>query len=182
MDDNIIVQELHKKNMEAFTWMYEKYYKVLWAHADYILKDTTEAEEAVQDVFCKLLDFKGWGHVKNLKSYLNTSLRNYCFNLLEKNKKTNEKRLNFSRVMISDTWETPDLQEARQVDKKLQTLLSLLSPQRLRAFHLIYQEGMTYEEAAHSLGISKNSIKTHIKLGLRVLRNFGPFLLIFILN
>lgn len=182
MDDNIIVQELHLRNMEAFTWMYEKYYKVLWAHADYILKDTVEAEEAVQDVFCKLLDFRGWGKVKNLKSYLNTSLRNYCLNKLEKARKSNEKKLNFSRLMISDTWEAPDLHDAKQTDRKLQKLLSHLSPQRLRAFHLVYQEGMSYEEAADSLGISKNSIKTHIKLGLRVLRNFGPFIFIFILN
>lgn len=178
MDDILIVQELHNKNIEAFTWMYEKYYKVLLAHADYLLKDDVEAEEAVQDVFCKLLDFKNWGQVKNLRSYLYKILHNYCLSKLTAEKRAHEKKMDFSRAMLSDTWEAPDLHDAKQADKKLQHLLSHLSPQRLRAFHLVYQEGLSYEAAADSLGISKNSIKTHIKLGLRVLRGFGPFLFI----
>ncbi len=173
MDDISIVRELHQQNRDAYSWMYEKYYKVLLAHADFLLKDETEAEEAVQDVFCKLLQLKNWDHIQNLRPYLYKVLHNYCLARISDTKKAAEKKYLFLRQMEPDITDIPDLQEARQTEMKLGQLLSHLSPQRLRAFHLVYQEGLSYEEAAASLGISKNSIKTHIKLGLRVLRNYG---------
>jgi RNA polymerase sigma-70 factor (ECF subfamily) len=179
MDDTLIVQELHRHNREAYTIMYEKYYKVLLAHADYLLKDHAEAEEAVQEVFFKLLQVKGWDHVQNLRSYLYKVLHNYCIAKITQARKLETKKDGLRVVLQHDSWEDPDARRDKYAtDQKLQQLLSHLSPQRLRAFYLVYQEGYSYQEAAAYLGISKNSIKTHIKLGLKVLRGLGPIIYI----
>lgn len=177
MDDNLIVQELQQQNREAYTIMYKKYYKVLLAHAHYLLKDEAEAEEAVQDVFFKLLQLNRWSHIENLRSYLYKVLHNYCIARINATRKLEIKNEDLRTVLQYDAWEDPDIRREKYVtDQKLQQLLSHLSPQRLRAFYLVYQEGFSYQDAADSLGISKNSIKTHIKLGLRVLRGFGPIM------
>lgn len=182
MDDTLIVQELHRHNREAYTLMYQRYYKVLLAHADYLLKDHAEAEEAVQEIFFKLLLVKDWDHVQHLRSYLYKVVRNYCIAKITQAKRLEAKKDGLRVVLQHDTWEDPDAsREKHVIDQKLQQLLSHLSPQRLRAFYLVYQEGYSYQEAATFLGISKNSIKTHIKLGLKVLRGFGPIILIIFL-
>src|SRR5262249_6521592 len=50
--------------------------------------------------------------------------------------------------------------------------IEALSPQRRNVFLLCREEGKTYEEAAHILGISRDTVKEHMAKSLRFLREF----------
>ena len=55
-------------------------------------------------------------------------------------------------------------------DANIRSLLSELPLQRLEAFNLVYIENKKYQQAADEMGISINSIKTHLKLAVKTLR------------
>lgn len=72
--------------------MFEKYYKVLSAHAYHLLENMEEAEDIVQDVFIKLLILKNIGNrIHDLRSYLFRCVHNRCLNHLS-SKRTNSTR------------------------------------------------------------------------------------------
>ena len=52
----------------------------------------------------------------------------------------------------------------------MQTLLGELSTQRLEVFSLVYLEDKKYKEAAEEMGITVNSVKTHLRLALKTLQ------------
>jgi len=55
--------------------------------------------------------------------------------------------------------------------EQLQELLREFPTQRQRAFNLVYLQHKKYHEVADNMGISVNSLKTHLKLAVKTLRN-----------
>lgn len=49
-------------------------------------------------------------------------------------------------------------------------VLSELPTKRFRAFQLVHLEDKKYSEAAHEMGISINSLKSHLKLAVKFLK------------
>ncbi len=47
-----------------------------------------------------------------------------------------------------------------------------LPPQRREAFLLVRQQGMTYEEAAGQMNISRNTLKQHLGLAVRSISDY----------
>jgi RNA polymerase sigma-70 factor (ECF subfamily) len=63
----------------------------------------------------------------------------------------------------------PDM-ECKEENANIRSLLKELPVQRLEAFNLVYIENKKYQQAAGEMGISINSIKTHLKLAVKTLR------------
>ncbi|QEH39446.1 RNA polymerase sigma factor [Chitinophaga sp. XS-30] len=173
MEDAIIVRELAKHNADAFEWLFEKHYTRMLTHAHAILHDDLEAEDVVQELFVKLLEFKGWSKVLDLRSYIARSAHNLALHRLKAIRAKAAQKINYSRT-ANDLWLDVNplqlLKDEMTLQHKVQHLLAALSPQRQQAFMLVYLQGCSYIEAADIMGISKNSIKTHLKLGMRTLR------------
>lgn len=174
MEDDIIVRELAKQNEDAFDWLFDKYYARMVAHAHIILQDEAEAKDVVQELLVKLLEFKGWHNVADLRSYVIRSAHNIALHRIAALKRTTINQEEYTRS-TQDAWiDTSPLQLLRDelsLQQKITYLLSLLSPQRRQAFKLVYLEGRSYAETARIMGVAKNTIKTHLKLGMKVLRN-----------
>jgi DNA-directed RNA polymerase specialized sigma24 family protein len=49
-------------------------------------------------------------------------------------------------------------------------ILADLSMQRMQAFTLVHYENKKYKDAALEMGISINSLKTHLKLAIKTLK------------
>src|SRR5690606_24931383 len=96
------------------------------------------------------------------------AIRNRCLNTIEK-WKLEEKRFNNRFDVNSDRTE-PDWMERIEMENEFNSLLETLPPQRLQAFYLVYMDKKRYKDAAEEMGITINSIKTHLKLAVKDLR------------
>lgn len=181
MEDVIIIRELAKQNEDAFDWLFEKYYARMVAHAHAVLQDEAEAKDVIQELLVKLLEFKGWHNVVDLRSYVTRSAHNIALHRLAELKRIAAYKSDYTRTARS-TWEdVHPLQLMRDeilLQEKIAYFLSLLSPQRKEAFKLVYLEGYSYLQAAETMGVTKNTIKTHLKLGMKVLRSILQMLII----
>jgi RNA polymerase sigma-70 factor (family 1) len=167
--DTELLARLRNADISAYEQIFRKYYKTLNLQAFYLLKDEMEAEDIVQVLFIEIWDRKLYQNINSsLKGYLQTAIHNKCLDVLEK-KKNRQNRLESYMVLMKDK-EDEYPPERTESFNNVQQVISELPMQRSQAFNLVYIEGKKYKEAATEMGITINSLKTHLKLAVKVLR------------
>src|SRR5690606_39158387 len=137
------------------------------------LKSTHLAEEAVQEVFVKLWR-KGstLSEIDDLQQYIFMITRNHALDCLRRRKVRDNIHvplLDTHDATSTDTEDTILLHDTRRL---LEEGIAKLPPQQQRVYRLCHQQGLTYHQAARQLSISEQTVKQHMKLALRFLRNF----------
>lgn len=170
-DDELKLNELREGHPEAFKFFFKKYYKLLVMQAFYILDDEMEAEDQVQALFADIWEKQLYRFINSsFKAYLQTAIRNKCFKAIDK-KKTVQKHLDqFTIEAETTTEEDLDLVLNQADESRVMDLFKQLPQQRMEAFNLVYLQDKKYRDAASEMGISINSIKTHLKLAVKELR------------
>ncbi len=167
-DDQILLDELKKGNKSAYEAVFKKYYKMLVAKAYFILEDEMEAEDLTQNLFVTIWQKSHFLSIKtSIRAYLFRAVHNECMMIL-RNKKVSDRRLKAYTHTLAE--EEEPLTE--QYDENhLNLIFNELPVQRQKAFKLVYIEDKKYKEAAEEMGVSVNSIKTHLKLAVKTLKN-----------
>lgn len=171
-EDIILLNRLKAGDMLAYELLYKKYYKLLSIEAYAILEDAMEAEDQVQTLFVELWQKQLFlGIHGSVKAYLQRATHNRCLKVIRK-KKSISRRFGGYLHLAGHSPEA-DLLEREEPDKEINmhSLLSELPVQRSEAFQLVYIENKKYKEAAAHMGISINSVKTHLKLAVKSLRS-----------
>ena len=168
-DDYELLSLLKNDSLIAYETLFRKYYKLLCLHATFFLKDEVEAEDLVVELFVEIWDKKIYRKIENsFKAYLFRAVRNKCINAARKNKISKQKQENYCELRQYER--EPIRIEQRELAANIDNVLQEFPTQRLRAFTLVYVEKKRYKEAADEMELSINSVKTHLKLALKVLR------------
>ncbi len=169
-DDKLILTELHNGNVEAFKEAYKKYYVEMFQFAYSYLRSSNDAEDVVQDCFAMLLHKPQlWKNIADLRGYMFRMVQNQCLYQIRTKKsffKKEEAYQYYEQAAPELDYIPEEVTPPRQEDRKedLHWIFSVLSPKRKRALELVYLERKSYEKAAAEMGISKDSIKTHLRL------------------
>lgn len=155
----------------AFTLIYNKYYPEIYGFAYHLLHSDELASDVVQESMLHIwqLGVK-LNTVNNLESYLKTFARRRAVDLLRHRAVVQKAEILLGKTWAeghNDTEEGILLGEGRKI---LQGGIEQLPPQQRRVYELCHQTGLKYEEAAQQLGISTGTVKTHLKLAMRFLR------------
>lgn len=174
-DDKLLLHQLREGDIKAYEQLFKKYYKSLTVDAYYLLKDETEAEDQVQSLFIEIWDKQLYHNITySVKSYLHTAIRNKCLSFIEKGKNEHKRFHAYVNTLADEINE--NVVENKETENRLNLILNELPIQRLRAFSLVYLEDKKYKEAAEEMGITINSVKTHLKLALKILqKKFAGF-------
>jgi RNA polymerase sigma-70 factor (family 1) len=166
-NDSYLLEKLKEGDEDAFNAFFKKYYKLLFANALFYTRDEQEAKDVVQDFLFEFWEKKLFLRLEgDMKGYLYRSVQHKCFNLQRK-KALHQQNFLLSGFNDADTEEL-DEREARFV--QLQEALDDLPPQRREVIKRIYLENKKYQDAADEIGITLNTLKTHLKIGLKNLR------------
>lgn len=171
MEDKRIIETFSHDRQIAFNELYAKYRKPLFAYAYSILKNVEDAEDVVQDRFLYLLDrpVSTWATIEDLRSYLFRTIYYACLHVIRDSGTVSKKDAVYKYYISS--WhrnETAEVEKTLEMEDKsavIQPMLSKLGKQCRRAIELVYLEGESYMDAANKMGISKDSLKTHLSLG-----------------
>ena len=156
---------------KAFTEIFYYYIDRMHSFVKRMTRSEEVAQEIIQDVFMtvwkrrdKLME------VENFSAYIFTIATNKTFNYL-KAKARERKYFNTldAETMYSsnNTMETIELRESQQL---VHQLIDQLSPQKKIIFNLTREKGLSHEEIAKQLNISKNTVKNHLVETLRFLK------------
>jgi len=170
IDENLVFKTLRdQKEIFDFELLFTKYYKPLVVQAFVLLGDSMEAEDLVQGLFIDLWE-KNMSEIihTSLRSYLYRAVKNRCLNVIEKRstelRRSERYKMTLPESVFTDKFEQDELRI--EIDK----IIGSLPFQQRQTFNLIYLENRKYQEAAIKLGISINSVKTHLKLAVKYLR------------
>jgi len=173
LEDQQTLALLKNGSLAAYETIFKKYYRRLCFQAVLFLKDETEAEDLVLELFMDIWHKKIYRRIdRSLEAYLCQSVRNKCINRVRKNKiaRLNEvEYIEYHQKTREPEWQDQNEPANRAVN--INTLLLELPAQRLRAITLVYMEKKRYREAAEEMGLSVNSVKTHLRLAITALRD-----------
>lgn len=168
-------------DQRAFERVFRMFYVPLCDYAAMILGEQAEAEDVVQDLFMHIWRSRVEIEVQDsVKSYLFTSVRFRALNVL-KHKMVERKHgallTEFIEGLQRSDYSEEEMQQIEQIKKVLQEL-----PTQCRVvFTMSCLEGKKYKDIANELGISVNTVKSHVMkaykdIRARVGENTSPIL------
>jgi RNA polymerase sigma-70 factor (ECF subfamily) len=168
-----LVKLLKNGDMRAFDAIYEKYSRKLYGFVLRYLKQETDAEEIVQEVFFKIWKSRSRIDIySSFESFLFTIAYNSTISLLRK--RANEKNyLEYlkQRQQIDQASNQIDEIQYNELNEQLESLLNELTPRQKEIFRLSRYEGLSHEEIANKLNISVNTVKNHLVAALSFLKS-----------
>jgi RNA polymerase sigma-70 factor (ECF subfamily) len=167
--DIALVLRLREDDPSAYDALYLKYYRMLCVSAFFFLRNEQEAKDLVQNLFVDIWDKKLFLQFHDdVKGYLFRAVKNRCINHREKQQTQSRHTKQFAAMQ--DAYSQPDVDQKPENYEELYQALEDVPAQKRAALQIVYLHGKRYSEAALTMGISINSLKTHLRTGLRILR------------
>ena len=173
-------------DLTSYEDLYKRYYVYLCLVAEHIIRNHSDAEEVVSDVFIKLWNIRGNIDITtSLKGYLIKAVYNTALNYLERNKtnlKFTDSISESDQKLLAWSSDYPLGQLYRkEITDILEQGVGKLPDCCREIFKLSRDKEMDYNTIAGKLGISKNTVKTQMKIALAHLRKeLKDYLIIFL--
>jgi len=149
-------------------YLLQRYTTLLLGVALKYLKDKTQAEDAVQQVFMKALTHIPREEILNFKGWLYVLMRNHCLQQLR------DKTYNAGETMLTNmTVAETDKEEMQWQERTLQQMteaLEKLSEEQKQAITLFYLQKNSYEQIIEKTGFTFMQVKSYIQNGKRNLK------------
>ena len=168
--DKILFLQIGQGNKSAFDTLFEKYYTRLCRFAYSFTKSVELAEEAVQNTFVKLwLQRNSIEITTSVVSYLFTAVRNHALNELKKITVRRSYESEYAENKTVEYLVGQNIKEGKfrnSVNKAVERL-----PEKCREiFQLSRNDGLTYDEIAEYLKISKKTVENQMGIAFKKLR------------
>ncbi|MFD2556794.1 RNA polymerase sigma factor [Sphingobacterium tabacisoli] len=180
--DNELLSGLKRSERSAFNSIYEKYSSVLYKTSFKRIPDSDLCNDIIHDIFLALWENREKSNIINLKAYLFQSLRYLIIDHIQRKGKTEKLFQNYLYFLQKDYIGTDHTIRSTLLEQLIDEEVKRL-PEKMRMVYLMSrQQHLSHEEIAGKLGISKDTVRAHIKQALRRLRiRLGMILFLLIL-
>ena len=170
LNDVFVLTQIKEGNIKAFETLFRQYYTPLCLYAASITGETDVAEEIVEELFYVL--WKDREKLKNVRSFSSYLFQMARFTVYDY----------FDRLIVSEKYTNEYLQDACQAESEEETLfvrelqsiinrtVERMSPQRSKIYRMSREEGLSNDEIAKRLDISKRTVENHLTAALAILR------------
>lgn len=148
--------------------LFKQHYRQMYRLATMLLHDDAESKDVVHDIFAHLLRNSQDLREDTAESYLLTSVRNRCMNVIRS--RQIQERVEHLYLLDLDTTITPTELLEEEL-KALRIGIDLLEPPVCRDIILQhFCDGITFKEIASRLGVSETTVYKHLRRALSQLR------------
>lgn len=161
--DSHLIEQLKTGSKAAFRELFDNYAPKIHAFIVSYLKNEADAEELLQDVFLKLWEKREQlDSSKNIKSYLFKISVNLIYDFIRSRNLQHAYReyTNNDQTLRSDsTWHEVVYDDMLD---HLRQLVSVMPEQRQRIFKMSKEEGLSSDEIASQLQLSKRTVENQL--------------------
>ena len=177
ISDEALILRLQRKDAEALGLLYRRYARLVYSVCCHILRDSTEAEDLVHEVFlCLYWRCKTFDPAKGAaRSWLIQVTYSKCFDWRDylrtrhgRGKGTDSS--DASPTDISAREHNPDPAYFVLWNASMVAAFRSLSKEQQLTLKLFYFKGYTFQEIAEQLGYSYGNVKHHVYRGVERLR------------
>lgn len=169
-DEDLLVF-LKKDDHAAFAEIFNRYDALLFNFAYKKVRDKDEAKDILQEVFVRLWNNRSVLELKiSLHSYLYRAVLNKTLNLF-RHQGIRENHVLALQQMIEETAQESDYSiREKDIERLIELEVAALPPKMKEVFELRKKQFLTNKQIAEQMGISEQTVETHMKRALRVLR------------
>ena len=169
--DNRIIDQLREGSKDAFHFLYDTYGPKIYAFAFSYLKNSADAEELLQEVFLKLWEIRSSiDNSKNIKSFLFKICINLIYDFIRR-KNIEKAYMDYSgyesEKCCDNTWHDVIYNEMLS---NLHQLVSGMPQQRQRIFRMSKEDGLSNEEIALQLNLSRRTVENQLYRAVSLLK------------
>lgn len=171
-----LVKLLFKRDVGAYTEIYNRFWSVMFKHAKRMLQNEEDAKNVVQDVFEMLWNkAEGLELSGSLPAYLYAATRNRILNIFRKNKLASEHLATLDDFDVDAEGITDHLVREHELAAIIEQEINALPEKMRRVFLMKRNENLSYKDIAAQTGTTELTVKTQMTNALRVLRKkLGP--------
>lgn len=149
--------------IHEFELIYNSYYHIALKYCGHFNLPKEDREDVIMNVFATILFNLQKYRVKGIKSFIATSAKNQCVDIIRRNKL---KQLHLQTVSenIHDSIEQI---EKADVTRCVLSIIEQLPPQQQRVIELKYIYDQTREEMTAHLNLSPNTIRNTLSDGMK---------------
>ncbi|SKD09476.1 RNA polymerase sigma-70 factor, ECF subfamily [Chitinophaga ginsengisegetis] len=166
--DADLIMFLREDKGDAFTEIYDRYWKKLLAIAYHHCRDKVIAEEIVQEVFIGLWNRRKELYIDNVNAYLATAVRLSVFKQYVRQKRRDEIKEQAADPIIT-TWDEEKIY-TRFLQQHINGIVEVLPEKCRLVFKLSREEGLSIPEVAQRMGIAEKTAEAHLTKALKVLK------------
>lgn len=173
MTDKDVIRGIKEGSLSSFNKFYNKYWIKVWHFTGlYNVLSGPEREDIVQDVFLKIWEKRKELDAEwNIDGYIFITTRNMVFNAILKKHNKFESINEMKESFIGDTASVEDHIDFPSLEKHVMELIDKLPPKQKDAFLLSRDKGLSNQEIADKMGISKKGAERNIYLALKFLKS-----------
>lgn len=159
--------------MTCFEKVYSCYKDRIYYYALKLTKSEELAEEVVQDVFVKI-----WTSRKRIDTQYNFSsfvfrvAHNHAINILKRIAYEKMAKERLSKTAVSTATDTEDTVIYKEYMGIITDAIERLPPKRKNIFNLSRTDGVSHDEIALQMGISKNTVKSQLVKATKFIKNY----------
>jgi RNA polymerase sigma factor (sigma-70 family) len=167
-DDELLATYRRDGDNQWMGYLLQRYTALLLGVALKYLKDKPQAEDAVQQVFIKVLTHLPKDPILNFKGWLYILMRNHCLEQL-RGRTYNADESALGHLVATE----PDAEEIKWQEHTLQQMneaIELLNDDQRRSIVLFYFKKYSYEQIIAETGFTFMQVKSFIQNGKRNLK------------
>jgi RNA polymerase sigma-70 factor (family 1) len=156
-----------------FEEVFDRYKHQVYSQVLAIAKSQYAAEEITQEIFIKLwMNKDDLDQVSNLGGYLYTIARNSSLNYLRKAASDSRLANELMRIAVTNENATEASIAVSECKVLISAAVEQLSPQRRLVYKLSREDGLSYDEIASELKLSRHTVKNHLMAALSLINTF----------
>ncbi len=167
-----LLERVGTRDTHAFGVLYDKFRPKVYTYALKISGSVEVAEDIVHDVFLKVWQYQEPQKIANLEAFLRVVTRNFTLKWVRRNVLERAVSTEMKYTWNEAESATEQAVNLKEIEEILDQAIALLPPKRRLIFQLCKHEGLKYDEVAERTNLSRLTVKTHMQLALRFLRDY----------
>lgn len=172
-EERDLLRQVAEGNEIAFRRLYDYYKDPVYSFALGITRSVPIAKEIVQESFIKLwLHRDTLQHIQQFESWFFVICRNLCYDALRKLALDYKIRLAHEKEVEQHVVTADEIAINRENRELIHAAINQLPEQQRRVYMLSREAGLTYEEIAVELHISRNTVKEHLRRAVAAIKTY----------
>lgn len=172
LSDQELMRLVQAGDLTPASEIYDRYSSRIYNFAYRFLKNSEAAEDAVQEVFVKMIKHASQFHGDaKLSTWLFSITANWCRDYLRKADNRPKDSEEVLLTLPASRELSPDrVLERRETELRIQKALLTLTPEQREAILLSRYQGLSYAEIAQISGCSEGAVKTRVFRAMETLK------------
>jgi len=173
-DEDLLIEFASTGNLEVLGELYSGYIHLVYGVCLKYLKDRNESQDAVMQIYEKLVVEIPKHNIENFRSWLHVVTKNYCLMQLRSQKSQREKSEKWMNATVvfmeNSSGRHPIDEEEPDMEKALTNCKERLKDEQKECIKLFYYENRCYQEISKDLAIDEKKVKSHLQNAKRNLK------------